>query len=151
MVSLVHEPLVVLDLVVEFLLDVVLHLVRDQATRNLICNLAEEGEVVGCEVLTALLVGHFEDADGVVAQFDRDQQHVAHYLVQLLIHGEILAKLFTHRLVLCALEVPRLTRIEYLAEDVGAVAFALETHWLAQTAGDDLAKELVFDAVVEED
>ena len=36
MVGLVHQALVILDLVVKFLFDIVLHLVTNEAARNLI-------------------------------------------------------------------------------------------------------------------
>ena len=40
-IGLIHEALVVLDLVVELLLDVVFHFVRDQSARYFISHLAE--------------------------------------------------------------------------------------------------------------
>ena len=45
-ICLVHEALVVLDLVVELLLDVVFHLVRDESACDFIGYLAEKSEVI---------------------------------------------------------------------------------------------------------
>ena len=66
-IGLVHESLVVLDLVVELFLYVVLHLVGNQAARDLIRHLADQREVIRGEVLVTLFVGDLEDSDGVVA------------------------------------------------------------------------------------
>ena len=40
-----------------------------------------------------LFVGHFKDADGMVAELDRDKEDVADHLVQLLVHGHVVAQL----------------------------------------------------------
>ena len=45
-VGLVHEALVVLNLVIELLLDVVFHLVRDQPACNLVCDMTQQSEVI---------------------------------------------------------------------------------------------------------
>ena len=45
-VGLVHQALVVLHLVVELLLDVILHLVGDQSAGYLVCDMAQQREVI---------------------------------------------------------------------------------------------------------
>ena len=113
--------------------------------------MAEEREIIGREVLVVLLVGDLEDTDSVIAEFDRNEKHVTHYLVQLLVHRHVITQLVSDILVLRPLEMPRLPSVEDLAEDVGAIGLALEGERLAQPASDDLAEQLVFDAIIEED
>ena len=67
MIGLIHEALVVLDLVVELLLDVVFHLVRDESACDFIGHLAEKSEVIGCKILVSLLIGDFKNADSMVS------------------------------------------------------------------------------------
>ena len=117
-VGLIHEALVVLDLVVELLLDVVFHLVRDESARDFIGHLAEKSEVIGCEILVSFLIGDFKNANSMVSQLNWNEQNIAHDLVELLIHGHVVTELFPHVFIHRLLEVPRLSRIEDLAEDV---------------------------------
>lgn len=151
MVRLIHEALVVLDLVVKLFLYVVLHLVGDQTRCNLISHLAQQSEVIRREVLVSFFVCHFEHADCVIAQFDWNEQHVADYLVQLLVHCHVVAQLFSNTLVLCAFEMPGLSSVENLAENIRTLALlSWETDWLTQSACDHFAEQLVLNAVIEE-
>ena len=133
MICLIHEALVVLDLVVELLLDVVFHLVRDESARDFIGHLAEKSEVIRCEILITFLIGDFKNANSMVSQLYRNEQNISHDLVELLIHGHVVTELFPHVFIHCLLEVPRLSRIEDLAEDVLSVLrrLSLETDRLS--------------------
>ena len=73
--------------------------------------------------------------------------------MELLVHGHVVAELFPHVLIHRLLEVPRLSRIEDLAEDVLPILrrLSLETDRLSKPSSDDFAEELIFDAIVEED
>lgn len=93
MVGLVHETLVVLDLVVELLLDVIFHLVANQSAGNLISNVAQQCEIIRGKVLVVLLVSNLENTNSVITKFDRDEKHISHYLVQLLVHSHVITKL----------------------------------------------------------
>lgn len=93
-VGLIHEALVVLDLVVEFLLDVVLHFMADQATGDFVCNMAEQGEIVRREVLIVLLVSHLKYSNRMISELNWDEKNITHDLVQLLIHGHVVTKFF---------------------------------------------------------
>ena len=151
MVGLIHETLVVLHLVVKLFLDVVLHLVADQSASNLIGHVAQECEIVRCEVLIVLLVGHLKDTDRVIAKFNGDKKHIADNLVQLLVHGHVVTKLILDRLILRSLKVTSLTSIEDLTKHIWSLRFARERQRLAEPARNNFAEKLVLDAVVEED
>ena len=92
-VALVHESLEVFELVVKFLLNIVLHLMRNQATGNLITDLRNNCEVVRGEVLVAFLVGNFKAANRMAAKLNRYKQDVPDDLVQSLIHRNVLSQL----------------------------------------------------------
>ena len=115
MICRVHQALVPPGLLVELLLNVVLHLVRYESACNFVGHLTDEGEVVGGKVLVPLLVGHFKDPNRMVAQLYGDQQHVSHHLVQLLIHSHVLTKLLFDFVIRRSLEVPCLACVEDLA------------------------------------
>ena len=70
MIALIHQSLEILGLLIEFLLDVVLHLMGDETTCNLICNLTDESEVIRCKILIGLLVGYFKYTYCMTTQFD---------------------------------------------------------------------------------
>ena len=151
MVRLVHQSFEILDLFVVLLLDVILHLMRDKATCDLISHLAQKSEVIRCEVLVSFLIGNLKDSNSMIAKLDWNEEDIPHDLMQFLIHGHVITKLFTNRLVLSSFEMPGLTCVEDLAEDVWLITLSLEAHWLTQATCDDLAKQLVFDTIVEED
>ena len=70
MIALIHQSLEILGLLIEFLLDVVLHLVGDETTSNFICNLTDESEVIRCKILIGLLVGNFKNTYCMTTKFD---------------------------------------------------------------------------------
>ena len=67
MIGLVHEAFVILDLIIKLFLNIVLHLVRYQPACNFIRHLTQKREVIRSEVLIALFICDFKDADRVVA------------------------------------------------------------------------------------
>ena len=71
--------------------------------------------------------------------------------MQLLIHSHVLTKFIPHTIILSSFEVTSLASVEYLAEDVGIIAFSLEAYWLAQAPRDNFAEKLIFDTIVQED
>lgn len=80
-----HQAFEVLELIIEFFLNVVLHLVRDESARYLFTDLRNYSEVVCREVLIAFLVGDFKTADCMVAELDRDEKDISDDLVQALV------------------------------------------------------------------
>ena len=151
MIRLIHKTLVVLDLVVKLFLNVVLHLVGDQSTSDLICHLAQQSEIVGGKVLVSLLVGDLEDTDSMVAELDGDEEDVTDYLMQLLIHRHVFTKFLPNVFILRSLKVPSLPRVEHLAEDIWLITLTLEANRFTQSACNDFAEQLVFDSIVKED
>ena len=87
----------------------------------------------------------------MISELNWDQKHVSHDLMQLLIHGHVLAKLIPHTLILCSFKVTRLARVEHLTENVRVVALSLEADWLSQAPRNHFTEELIFDTVVQED
>ena len=71
--------------------------------------------------------------------------------MQLLVHRQVLAQLLLNVFVLRPLEVSGLPRVKDLAQHILLVALPLERHRLPQPAGDDLAEQLVFHTVIQED
>jgi hypothetical protein len=84
-VTLVCQPFEVLNLVILFFADVVLHLVRYQPGSYFCANLLHQSKVIGSEFLVSFFVGHFKAANCVVSQFNRHEHDVSHYLMQLLL------------------------------------------------------------------
>ena len=121
---------------------------RNETAGNFIGHLTEQSEIVGGEVLIAFLVRDFKHTNCMVSELDRDQKHVSNDLMQLLVHGHVLAELIPHTLILCSFKVARLARIEHLTENVGVVALSLEADWLSQAPRNHFTEELIFDAIV---
>jgi len=121
---------------------------RDKSRSNLIGNRAEKCEIIWGEILSVFLVGHLEHSDSVVAKLDWNEKHVTDYLMQLLIHGEVVAKFFPDTVVHCSLEMPSLSRVEYLAKHV--LRLPLKADRFAQPTRDHLTEKSVLDAVIEE-
>ena len=96
MVRLVHQSFEILDLFVVLLLDVILHLMRDKATCDFISHLAQKSEVIRCEVLVSFLIGDLKDSNRMIPKLDWNKEDVPHDLMQFLIHGHVIAKLFTN-------------------------------------------------------
>jgi len=134
----VHKPFVVLEFIIKLLLDVVFHFMRDKSACNLFAYLGHDGEVVGCEVLVALLVCDFEAADGMIAKLNRNEEDVSDHLMQSIVDAEVIAKLLAHILALRFTEMFCLPRVEDAADYV--VGLALEGDRFAQTACDDFAE-----------
>ena len=86
----------------------------------------------------------------MVTKLDWNEKDVADDLMQLLIHGHIVAKLFPDILILCTLEMASLSRVKDLAEHIRPFTVSLEANWLSKAASDNFAEELVLDAIVEE-
>lgn len=119
---------------------------RDQAVCDLITDVLEQADVVGGEVLGLALVSHLNASDGVVAELDGADEHVARYGVELLVEECILTKLVFVLRSRTITNMNRLACVEDSREDIWLVTVKLDG--LAQSAGDDLTIELVFDAVV---
>ena len=151
MIRLIHQTLIVLDLVIELFLDVVLHLVGDQSTCDLICHLAQQSEIVGGKVLVSLLVGDLEDTDSMISKLDGNEEDVTDYLMQLLIHRHVFTKFLPNIFILRSLKVPSLPRVEHLAEDIWLITLTLEANRFTQSTCNDFAEQLVFDSIVKED
>ena len=96
MVSLIHQSFEILDLFVVLLLNIVLHLMRNEATCDLISHLAQKREVIRCKVLVSFFVSNLKDTDSMIAKLYWNEEDVPHYLMQLLVHGHVIAKLFTN-------------------------------------------------------
>jgi len=71
--------------------------------------------------------------------------------MQLLVHRQVLTQLLLDVVVLRPLEVSSLPRVKDLAQHIWLVALPLERHRLSQSAGDDLAEQLVLHTVIQED
>ena len=150
-VCLVHEPFVILHLVVELLLDVVFHLVRYEPAGNLIGHLAEQSEIIWGKVLITLFVCNLKYTDGMISKLDWDQEHISYDLMQLLVHRHVLAELIPHIIILSSFEVTRLARVKHLTENVGIIALSLEADWFSQAPRNNFTEKLIFDTVIQED
>ena len=92
-------------------------------------------------------VGHFKHSDCVVAKLDRDEKHVTDYLMQLLIHREIVAELFPDAIIHSSLKMSSLSSVEHLAKHI--FRLPLKADGFAQPTRNHLAEKSVFDAVIE--
>ena len=70
--------------------------------------------------------------------------------MQLLVHGHVVPKLVSDRLILRPLEVPGLTSVENLAEHIVVFGLTWERQRFAKAASDNLAEELILQAIVKE-
>lgn len=111
-ITVVEETLEVLDLVVELLLDVVFHLVGDEPRCDLLADLCQDCEVVGCKVLLTFLVSHLKNAYSVISKLDRNEKSIANRLVQTGVDVNVVAKLGDISWVLDSAEVLRLASVE---------------------------------------
>ena len=94
------------------------------------------------------LVCHLENTDRVVPQFNWHEKHIANDLMQLLVHGEVVAELISHSFIYSPFEMSGLSRIENLAEYILGVS--LETDWFSQSARDNFAEKSIFHAIIQE-
>lgn len=70
--------------------------------------------------------------------------------MQLLVHCHVVPKLVSDRLILRPLEVPGLTSVENLAEHIVVFGLTWERQRLAKAASDNLAEQLILQAIVKE-
>ena len=119
----------------------------DKSTGNLIGDRAQKCKVIWCEILGVFFVSHLEYSNSVVAKLDWDEKHVTDYLMQLLIHSEVVAELFPDPIVHSSLEMPSLSSVEYLAKHI--LGLPLKADRFAQPARNHLAEKSVLDAVIE--
>jgi hypothetical protein len=147
-IGLVHQTLVILDLVIKLLLDVVLHFMRDETTCDFIGNLAQQCEIIRCEVLIVFLVGDLKDSNRVIAKFYWNKKHIADNLMQLLVHSHVIPKFLPDILILGSFEMSSLPCIEDLAQHILTITF--EADRLSQPACDYFAEKGVFDSIVQE-
>ncbi len=68
--------------------------------------------------------------------------------MQLLIHGEVVAKFISHRLIASSFEMSGLPCIEYLAKYILRVP--LETDWFSEPASNHFTEKGVFHAIIQE-
>ena len=152
MIGLIHEAFVVLYLIIKLFLNIVLHLVRYQPACNLIRHLAQQREVIRCEVLITLFICDFKDTYCMITKLDWNEKYIANDLMKLLVHGHVISEFISHVFIHSFLEVSRLSCIEYLTEHVLPIIwrFPLETHRLPQPACNHFAEQLIFDTIVKE-
>jgi len=84
----------------------------------------------------------------MISEFDRHEEHVANDLVQFLVDRDVLAQFVTHFVSLRPLEVPSKACVEDLAQDV--LRLTIHGDWLAQSACNYLAEQVVLQSVVQE-
>ena len=72
-VCLVHEPFVILHLVVELLLDVVFHLMGYESAGNLIGHLAQQSKIIRGEVLISFFVRYLKYPNSMITELDWDK------------------------------------------------------------------------------
>ena len=137
------------QLFVRLLLDVILHFVRDETIRDLIANSRHKANVIRVEVLRLALIGNFNAANGVVAQLDGTDEHIARHTVELLVYLKVVTELIFVLLVLTVRDVHGLTSVEDGRQNVGLLA--VERNGFTETARDYFAIQLVLDSIVQED
>lgn len=111
-VALVHQTFEVLKLLVEFLLDVMFHFMRDQPTCDFLAYLRHNSEIIRREVLATLFVCNFKTTDGVVAELDWNKEDVLDCLVESLVDLEVVTQFLTDIITLNLAEMLGLARVE---------------------------------------
>jgi hypothetical protein len=84
-VTLICQAFEVLDLVILFFADVVLHLVRYQPRSYFCANLLHQSKVISSKFLVSFFVSNFKATNSVVAQLNRHEHDISHHLMQLLL------------------------------------------------------------------
>lgn len=85
----------------------------------------------------------------MIAELDWYEEGVSDHLVQSFIDPNVVAKFFADVFTLYLAEVLGLPRVEDAADYI--VGFPLERDWLAETACNHLAKEVIFEPVIQKD
>ena len=78
----------------------------------MVADSAEDLDIVGSEVLHLLLVGYFQAADGIIAQFDWCHQDIPGNRVQLLVELQVLSTLLLALGIGAVLDVDGLSGVE---------------------------------------
>ena len=147
--TLIHQTFNVFQFFITFFLDVVFHFVRDQPVWNLVSYWLQHGNVIRCEILDFLFVGHFKASDSIIAEFDWHNQGIPCHSMQLLIKILIFTHLLNRLWSLTILDINWLAKVEHLAQYIWLLSIKL--YRFSQPTSYDLAVQLIFDAIVQED